>query len=90
MRYAFLSEQSVVVQVIVGELSEQQQQQILNDYFVLFGAVVIVPIPDGVPLWIGGVYDSEQGFLPPIQPEPEPAPEPQPEPLPEPQPEPEI
>lgn len=83
-RYAFINAQAIVVQVIVGQLDEPTKQGFLNDYHTLFGAVAILEVPEGVSVWIGGVYDSEQGFLPPYQPEPEPVPEPQPEPQPEP------
>jgi hypothetical protein len=92
MRYAFIDSGNLVVNVIVGVLNEQQQAQFLNDYHTLFGAVAILEVPEGVSVWIGGVYDSEQGYLPPAvpEPEPEPAPEPQPEPQPEPLTEPEL
>jgi hypothetical protein len=87
MRYAFVNPEGIVVQVIVGALSEQQQQQFLADYSALFGASQIVAVYQGQDVWIGGSYTDGQ-FLPAAAPEP--APEPQPEPLPEPEPEPEI
>lgn len=78
---------AIVVQVITGKLDEQQQTAFLNDYHTLFGAVAILEVPESVSVWIGGVYDSEQGYLPPAEPEPAPEhqPEPQPEPLTEPE-----
>jgi len=88
MRYAFIDSVNLVVNVIVGTLNASQQAQFLNDYYTLFGAVAILEVPEGVSVWIGGVYDSEEGYLPPA--EPEPAPEPQPEPQPEPLTEPEL
>lgn len=84
MRYAFVNPEGFVVQVIVGALSEQQQEQFLADYSALFGASQIVAVYEDADVWIGGSYTDGQ-FLPP-----EPATEPQPEPLPEPEPEPEI
>jgi len=81
MRYAFLDSSNTVVQVIVGELNEEQQQVFLRDYAILFNATQIVAVEDDRSVWIGGSYTDGE-FTP--------APEPQPEPLPEPQPEPEI
>lgn len=87
MRYAFLDEHGTVVQVIVGALTEAQQQQFLADYQVLFGARAIFPVYPEQMVWVGGVYDAQQGYLPPADPEPapEPHPEPQTEPLVEPE-----
>lgn len=82
MKYAFINAESIVVNCISGALSAAQQAQFLDDYHKLFGAVAILEVPEGVSVWVGGVYDSEQGYLPPA--EPEPAPEPQPGPQPEP------
>ena len=81
-RYAFLNADSIVVQVIAGDLDAQQQAQFLSDYSAVFGAVAVVTVEPDTAVWIGGSYTNGQ-FNPP-------APEPQPEPLPEPQPEPEI
>jgi hypothetical protein len=81
MRYAFINSENIVVQVIVGALTLEQQEQFLFDYQKLFGAVAVLPVYPDQSIWVGGVYDAQQGFLPPYQPEP------QPEPLPEPQPE---
>ena len=58
-----------MVQVISGALNPAQQQQFLNDYAALFGAVAIIEVGTETLVWIGGTYDAEQGFLPPIQPE---------------------
>lgn len=79
MKYAFIDGDSVVIQVIAGALNPSQQDQFLDDYSKLFGAVAVLDVPDGVDAWIGGRYDDEAGFLPP-------APQPQPDPLPEPEP----
>ena len=79
----FLDDQSRVVQVIVGELTEQQQVQFLADYAILFGATQIVAVDGDTAVWIGGSY-TDGTFTEP------PAPEPLPEPLPEVVTEPEI
>jgi hypothetical protein len=83
MRYAFLNQDSTVVNVIVGELTPEQLGGFLDDYAKLFGATQVIPVGDEQPVWIGGSYTAGE-FTPP------PAPEPLPEPLPEPEPEPEI
>jgi hypothetical protein len=70
MRYAFISAESIVVQLIAGTLNEAQRQQFLRDYSVLFGAVAIVEVESDTMVWIGGIYTDGQ-FQPPVQPEPE-------------------
>jgi len=92
MRYAFLNQDSTVVNVIVGELTPEQlggflddyaklfgatQAQFLSDYGALFGAVAIVELEMDVCVWIGGSYTGGVFAEPP---QPEPLPEPQPEP----------
>jgi hypothetical protein len=74
MRYAFLSENSEVRQIIRGDLSPDQLAALGNDYRVIFHAVSIVEIADdALPVWIGGSYDATSGvFSPPPSPEPEP------------------
>ena len=75
MRYAFLNQDSIVVNSITGELTAQQQAAFLADYSVLFGATQIVAVSDdSVAIHSGGAYLDGQ-FLPPPQPEPEPEPE---------------
>jgi hypothetical protein len=72
MRYAFLNQDNIVVNTIVGELTAQQQTDFLRDYSVLFGATQIVAVDDdSVAIWSGGTYADGQ-FLPPPQPEPAP------------------
>jgi len=83
MRYAFLDSSGTVVQLIVGELNEEQQQVFLRDYAILFNATKIVAVDGDTAVWIGGSY-TDGTFSPP------PAPEPLPEPLPEVVTEPEI
>ena len=75
-RYAFINPDSIVVQVIVGNLNAQQQAQFLSDYSVLFGATQIVAVDAETSVWIGGSYTAGTFTEPP-------APEPLPEPLPE-------
>ena len=94
MRYAFLNQDSTVVNVIVGELTPEQLGGFLDDYAKLFGATQVIAVDAETAVWIGGSYTGGE-FLPPA--EPEPAPEPAPEivegvseVLPEPQLEPEI
>ena len=79
-RYAFINADGIVVQVIVGNLNEQQQAQFLSDYSVIFGATAIVAVGDDTSVWIGGSYTDGTFTAPP---EPEPVPEVLPEPLPE-------
>jgi hypothetical protein len=83
MRYAFLNQGSIVVNVIVGELTAEQLGIFLDDYAKLFGATQAIAVDATTFVWIGGSY-THGVFAPP------PAPEPLPEPLPEPQLEPEI
>ena len=70
MRYAFLNQDSTVVNVIVGELAPEQLGGFLDDYAKLFGATQVIPVDDTASVWIGGSYTDGQ-FLPPPQPEPE-------------------
>jgi hypothetical protein len=99
MTYAFTNADGIVVQAITGTLNADEQARFLRDYATLFGATAIIEVEGGTSVWIGGTYDSAQGFLPPPQPEPAPEViegasevieepiamigEPQPEPLPE-------
>ena len=71
MRYAFLNQDSIVVNTIVGELTPEQLGIFLDDYAKLFGATQVIPVDDTTPVWIGGSYTEGQ-FLPPAEPEPTP------------------
>ena len=73
----FLDDQSRVVQVIVGELTEQQQVQFLADYAILFGATQTVAVDGDTAVWIGGSYTD--GTFAASEPVPEVLPEPLPE-----------
>jgi hypothetical protein len=66
MRYAFLNQESTVVNVIVGELTPEQLGIFLDDYAKLFGATQAVPVGDEQPVWIGGTYTGGE-FTPPIE-----------------------
>ena len=89
MRYAFINSSGIVVQVISGTLTAQQQEQFLRDYAILFGAASIIEVEGATGVWIGGAY-LDGVFAPQPEPEPEVIEEPiamieemQPEPLPE-------
>jgi len=69
-RYAFTNAESIVVNVIVGNLTPSQQQLFLRDQATLFGATQIIEVEPDTSVWIGGSYTEGQ-FLPPPQPEPE-------------------
>lgn len=70
-RYAFINADGIVVQVIVGNLTAQQQAQFLSDYSVLFGATQIVAVDAEESVWIGGSYTDGTFNEPPTPPEPE-------------------
>lgn len=65
MRYAFLNAESIVVNVIAGNLTPEQQQLFLRDQAALFGATQVIQVEPDTSVWIGGTYDAAQGFLPP-------------------------
>jgi hypothetical protein len=71
MRYAFLDSSNTVVQLIVGELNEEQQQVFLRDYAILFKATQIVAVEDDRSVWIGGTYTDGTFNPPPTPQEPE-------------------
>jgi hypothetical protein len=63
-RYAFTNAESIVVNVIVGNLTPAQQQLFLRDQATMFGATQIIEVEPGTSVWIGGSYTEGQ-FLPP-------------------------
>jgi len=72
MIYAFINDEGLVVNQIVGDLSEAQLARFLADQGALFGATSFVIVDDDRAVWIGGSYDSDSGvFSPPPTPEPE-------------------
>ena len=73
MKYAFINQDGIVVQVIAGVLSPAQQAQFLRDYATLFGATAIIEVEQGTSAWIGGAY-TDGVFTEPPQPEPLPEP----------------
>ena len=68
--YAFVNGDGVVVQVISAlVLTDDEQQRLLRDYEIIFGARAIVRVDDDVRVWIGGSYDATSGvFSPPPPP----------------------
>lgn len=68
MRYAFISGNGIVVNVVSGALAPIEQQRFLADYRVLFGAEQIVAVDEGTAVWIGGSY-TDGTFTAPPEPE---------------------
>jgi hypothetical protein len=71
-RYAFLDASGTVLNLIVGNLTVDEQQVFLRDHNAMYGAQQIIEVEPDTSVWIGGTYDAAQGFLPPAQPEPAP------------------
>jgi hypothetical protein len=63
-RYAFTNPDGIVVNVIVGNLTPNQQQLFLRDQAALFGATQVIEVEPDTAVWIGGSYTGNQ-FLPP-------------------------
>ena len=70
--YAFLDANGTVLNLIVGNLTPDEQQVFLRDHNAMYGATAIIEADEATSVWIGGTYDAAQGFLPPAQPEPAP------------------
>jgi len=68
--YAFLDASGTVLNLIVGNLTPDEQQVFLRDHNTMYGAQQIIQVEPGTSVWIGGSYTEGQ-FLPPPQPEPE-------------------
>ncbi len=95
MKLVFIGDGGEVMNVIIANgMTEATKQVFIDEASRAYSAVWAFEVPQSTSVWIGGTYDSEQGFLPPTQPEPEPLPEVieepiamieemQPEPLPE-------
>jgi hypothetical protein len=71
-RYAFLDANGVVLNLIVGNLTLEQQQLFLRDHNVMYGAQQIIEVEPDISVWIGGGYTDGVFTLPP---QPEPLPE---------------
>jgi hypothetical protein len=71
--YAFLDANGTVLNLIVGNLTPDEQQVFLRDHNAMYGAQQIIEVEPDTSVWIGGSYTEGQ-FLPPFQPEPEPEP----------------
>ena len=69
-RYAFLDANGTVLNLIVGNLTVDEQQVFLRDHNAMYGAQQIIEVEPDTSVWIGGSYTEGQ-FLPPPQPEPE-------------------
>ena len=69
-RYAFLDANGTVLNLIVGNLTPDEQQVFLRDHNAMYGAQQIIEVEPDTSVWIGGSYTEGQ-FLPPPQPEPE-------------------
>ena len=68
-RYAFITIDEKVAQVIVGSLTSSQIAKFEDDYAKLFGTTSVVAVTDDkTQVWIGGTYTPEEGFLPPPPP----------------------
>ena len=68
MNYAFIDGTGLVLNIIVGPIDAEQHQRFLDDQYAICGAVAMLEVPDGATAWIGGRYDSAEGFLPPEPP----------------------
>jgi len=76
MKLVFIGDGGVVMNVIISNgMSDATEQVFIDEASRAYGAVWAFEVPDDTSVWIGGTYDSEQGFAPPPQPEPEPEPE---------------
>jgi hypothetical protein len=69
MNYAFIDANGIVVNVVSGALAPIEQQRLLADYRVLFGADSIVAVDADTAVWIGGSY-TDGTFTAPPEPEP--------------------
>lgn len=68
---AFLNQDSVVVNLLVGDLTEEERARFIEIYHEL-GATTAISVEDETIVWIGGSYDPNSGtFAPPPSPEPE-------------------
>jgi hypothetical protein len=79
MRYAFVNADNIVVNVIVGDLNEEQRPRFFAVQQAIFGATQMVELADNQGAWIGGTYTDGQFAAPEPPPQPEPEPEPEPE-----------
>jgi hypothetical protein len=68
-RYAFLDANGTVLNLIVGNLTPDEQQMFLRDHNAMYGAQQIIEVEPDTSVWIGGSY-TDGAFAPPPQPEP--------------------
>ena len=74
MRYAFVNADNIVVNVIVGDLTDEQKPRFFAVQQAIFGATQMIELADNQGAWIGGTYTDGQ-FVAPEPQQPEPAPE---------------
>jgi hypothetical protein len=67
-KHAFLDANGIVLNLIVGNLTPDQQQLFLRDQAALFGATQVIQVEPDTSVWIGGSYTGGQ-FLPPSEPD---------------------
>ena len=72
MKYAFVNADSIVVNVIVGDLNEEQKPRFFAVQQAIFGATQMVELADNQGAWIGGTYTHGQFAAPEPPPQPEP------------------
>jgi len=72
MRYAFVNADKIVVNVIVGDLNEEQKPRFFAVQQAIFGATQMVELADNKGAWIGGTYTDGQFAAPEPPPQPEP------------------
>jgi hypothetical protein len=72
MKYAFVNADSIVVNVIVGDLNEEQKPRFFAVQQAIFGATQMVELADNQGAWIGGTYTDGQFAAPEPPPQPEP------------------
>lgn len=74
MRYAFVNADNIVVNVIVGDLTDEQKPRFFEVQQAIFGATQMIELGENQGAWIGGTYTDGQ-FTAPEPPQPEPLPE---------------
>lgn len=71
-RYAYLDENSIVVNLIVGQLTPDDEQAVMEQQRAAFNAVAFVQVDHNVRVMIGALYDLEANefvFFEPPQPD---------------------
>jgi len=69
-RVVFIDGNNTVLNVIVGDFDEQMMRTFVDYYAKTSDAVFGMQVDDPtVPIWIGGKYENDAGFVPPVEPE---------------------